>query len=120
MTTNNLNLKSELIDDVAVITVEADHLDAGNVDLFRDEIMQYLHQRDKILLDISSLDFIDSSGLGTILFCQRDIVSNNGALKICGVNQSVRLFFELVRMHKVVDIEPTREQALEHFKLREE
>ena len=110
-----LDLTIEKFDNITVVTLVADHLDAGNVDLFRDQIDPLLSDFDRVVFDFSQLNFIDSSGLGAILFCQRDIISNNGVLKICGVSKSIRLFFELVRMHKVVDIEKTREEAILHF-----
>ena len=110
-----LDLKIEKFDNISVITIIADHLDAGNVDDFHSKIDPILADFDRVVFDFSNLSFIDSSGLGAILFCQRDIISNNGILKICGVSKSIKLFFELVRMHKVVDIEKTRDEAVLHF-----
>jgi anti-sigma B factor antagonist len=58
---------------------------------------------------------VDSSALGAILTCLRRLKEAGGDLKICGLSKSVRIIFELVRFHKIMDIYGTQEEAVNAF-----
>ena len=64
---------------------------------------------------LSHLRFVDSSGLGAMLSCLRQLNATGGDLKLCGMSKAVRSVFELVRMHRIFDIYDTREQAVSAF-----
>ncbi|MBI3736649.1 STAS domain-containing protein, partial [Candidatus Sumerlaeota bacterium] len=58
---------------------------------------------------------LDSSGLGAILSCLRKLNSVGGDLKLCAMSKPVHTLFELVRMHKIFEIFPTRDEAVRSF-----
>jgi anti-sigma B factor antagonist len=66
-------------------------------------------------VDLSHLRFVDSSGLGAMLSCLRQLNATGGDLKLCGMSKAVRAVFELVRMHRIFDIYDTRELAVSAF-----
>lgn len=100
------------IDDVAVALAPVDELDAGNVAEFKRAMAPVLEAHAELVLDLSRVRFIDSSGLGAILSCLRQLGGKGGELKLCGMTPQVRAVFELVRMHRIFDIYPTLEEAL--------
>jgi anti-sigma B factor antagonist len=71
----------------------------------------------KLLFDLEKLKFVDSSGLGALLSCLRQVTAVKGELKLCGMAKPVHALFELVRMHRVFDILITRDEALRSFEL---
>ena len=66
----------------------------------------------KLIFDLSSLKFVDSSGLGALLSCLRQLNSSGGVLKLYAMVKPVRALFELVRMHRVFEIFNTQEEAI--------
>ncbi|HUA85707.1 MAG TPA: STAS domain-containing protein [Bryobacteraceae bacterium] len=50
-----------------------------------------------------------------MLSCLRQLSAKNGDLKLFGMSKQVRGLFELVRMHRIFDIYPTREEAIRAF-----
>ncbi|HET6427680.1 MAG TPA: STAS domain-containing protein [Phycisphaerae bacterium] len=111
-----MEIRSERVGDIAVVAVLCKTLDAGNHDRFKSALMPIVAQTPGVVLDVSQLDFVDSSGLGAILTCLRKARSGGGNLKLlCGSSRPVRMFFELVRIHGVIDVYETREEALESF-----
>jgi anti-sigma B factor antagonist len=90
-------------------------LDAGNEKRFKKEVVSQLEPSSKVILDLSEVNFIDSSGLGVILSCYRHLHAGNGDLKLCCLNEQVHTLFELVRMHRIFDIHKTVEEALASF-----
>ena len=110
-----MQLTIEKYGDVAVTTVPVEELDAGNVEEFKRDIAPLLEAHANLVLDLSRLRFVDSSGLGAFISCLRKVNASGGDLKLCGMSKKVRAVFELVRMHRVFDIQPTREDAVRAF-----
>ena len=104
-----------LIGDVAVVAVPVEELDAGNAAEFKREIAPLLEAQAKVVLDLSGMRFVDSSGLGAFISCLRRLNAHGGDLKLASMSKPVRAVFELVRMHRVFDIFPTKEDAVRAF-----
>jgi anti-sigma B factor antagonist len=100
---------------VAVAAIPVDELDAGNAPEFKRDIAPVLQANTRLVLDLSRLRFVDSSGLGAILSCLRQLTAKNGDLKLCGMSKQVRAAFELVRMNRIFDIVGTKEEAVHAF-----
>jgi anti-sigma B factor antagonist len=101
--------------DVAIATVPVDELDASNAGDFKRDMAPILDAHAKLVLDLSRVRFVDSSGLGAFISCLRRLNAKSGDLKLCGMSKAVRAVFELVRMHRVFDILPTKEDAVRTF-----
>jgi anti-sigma B factor antagonist len=110
-----MEITVDTIDNIAVATVPVDELDAGNAGEFKRDIAPVLQANIKLVLDLSRLRFVDSSGLGAMLSCLRQLTAKSGDLKLCGMSKQVQGLFELVRMHRIFDIFGTREEAVRAF-----
>ncbi len=102
-------------DGVAVATMPVEELDASNTGEFKRDIAPILQAHPRLVLDLAKVRFVDSSGLGAMLSCLRQLSARNGDLKLCGMSKQVRALFELVRMHRIFDIYGTREEAVRAF-----
>jgi len=107
----------KLVKDVAVATILVEDLDASNVGDFRRDIAPVLEAHPRLVLDLSRLRFVDSSGLGAFISCLRKLNAAGGDLKLCCMSKPVRGVFELVRMHRVFDILDTSEDAVRAFEM---
>ena len=110
-----MEFQVERILDVAVVSLPMEELDASNAADFKRDIAPLLEANTRTVLDLSRLRFLDSSGLGAFLSCLRRVNAKGGDLKLCGMSKQVRAVFELVRMHKVFAIFPTKEEAARAF-----
>lgn len=98
-----------------VIVLNEDNLDASNVREFKDAIQTMMHERTKVVLDLSAVKFVDSSGLGALISCMRQLNARCGDFKLCSMSKPVRALFELMRMHRVFNIYETPEEAVRSF-----
>jgi len=98
-----------------VIELLIKSLDARTNKDFRWEIEKKLESQRQVVFDLTSLTFIDSSGLGTLLSCLRQVTASGGDLKLCALTPQVRAVFQLVRMHRLFDIYNTRDEAVQAF-----
>jgi anti-sigma B factor antagonist len=110
-----MQIPVEMLGDVAVATITVDELDAGNAAELKRDIAPILDASTKMVVDLGRLRFIDSSGMGAMLSCLRQLSSKGGDLKLCGMSKQVRAAFELVRMHRIFDIFGTRDEAVQAF-----
>jgi anti-sigma B factor antagonist len=101
--------------DVLVIQMQEDNLDASNVRAFRESMQALIKDKTKVVLDMSNLKFVDSSGLGALISCLRDTNSRKGDFRLSNMSRSVLALFELMRMHRVFGIHETAEGAVASF-----
>lgn len=98
--------------DAAVVVIPGKELDASNATGLKEELTPVFEQYTCVILDLSELTFVDSSGLGAILSFTRRLALKQGELKLCSLQKPVRALVELVRLHRVLDIFNTREEAV--------
>ncbi len=110
-----MEMSIEKIGDVTVVVLPGERLDASDAKEFKRDIAPVLEANSKVVFDMSQLRFVDSSGLGAILSCLRQLNAAGGDLKLCGLSKPIRALFELVRMHRVFNIFNTKEEAVGAF-----
>lgn len=81
-----------------------DSLETENVAAFRAAIAPVLDRSADITLDLSQVAFMDSTGLGAMLSCLRNVKSKGGRLKLSHLTPEVRQLFEMVLMDRVFEI----------------
>lgn len=66
-----------------------------------------------ILLNLTELDFMDSSGLGALLNADRTTKENSGFLVIYGLNENNNNLIRIAKLDKVLLIAPTQKEAID-------
>jgi anti-sigma B factor antagonist len=102
-------------DDIVVIEIQEDNLDASNVREFREEMQKLIKDKNRVVLDMSALKFVDSSGLGALISCLRDTNSRKGDFRLSSLSRSVLALFELMRMHRVFSIHDNADSAVSSY-----
>jgi anti-sigma B factor antagonist len=98
-----------------VATVPGEDLDASNAADFKRAMAPLVDANTRLVIDLSALRFVDSSGLGAFISFLRRLNAKGGDLKLCGLSKPVRSAFELVRMHRVFEILATTDEAVRAF-----
>jgi serine/threonine-protein kinase RsbW len=68
-----------------------------------------------VLLDMSQVTFLSSSGLRALLLVRKELLAQNGELRLCALKPQVREVFTLTGFTQVFAIHSTREEALRAF-----
>ncbi|MCF8095637.1 MAG: STAS domain-containing protein [Desulfobacteraceae bacterium] len=110
-----MKFKTESIEDVLVIRLPADALDAANALEFKTDISALLETSKKVALDMNRVKFMDSSGVGAMLSCLRTLHTGNGELKLFNVKDQLVQLFKLVRLDRIIDIHESKKAALRAF-----
>jgi anti-sigma B factor antagonist len=67
----------------------------------------------KILVDLSQVTYIDSSGLATLVECFQNTRRYGGQLRLFGLNDNIKDVFSLARLDTIFDIRKSEEEALQ-------
>lgn len=111
-----MNLQTEIKNDIVIIYVNEERLDAHNSGELKIEVQKLFEQGKKnMLIDLKDVRFIDSSGLGALVSGFKNAISHQGNLKLSTLQSQVRSMFELTRLHRVFEIFPSTAEALENF-----
>jgi anti-sigma B factor antagonist len=111
-----MNLQTETRNDVVIIYVKEERLDAHNSGELKNEMQRIFEEGKKnLLIDLHDVRFIDSSGLGALVSGFKNAISHQGNLKLATLQTQVKSMFELTRLHRVFEIFPSTVEALENF-----
>jgi anti-sigma B factor antagonist len=106
-------LKTQTQQGVLVVQPSEKRLDASRAPRFKNEMTEFIAQGHRdIVIDFSSVDFVDSSGLGAIVSCLKQM-GPQGNLAISGAGGAVRRLFSLTRMDRVFSLHETVDQAVD-------
>lgn len=69
----------------------------------------------KLLVDLSSLDYISSAGLRVLLSTTKKLKPLKGEMRICGLNETVNEIFEISGFTMIFNVLKTAEEAMSGF-----
>ncbi|MDD3581540.1 MAG: STAS domain-containing protein [Desulfobacca sp.] len=108
-----MQIEDKKIGDLLVVTPLEKRLDASSSADFKGKIVDWINAGyHRIILDLSKVDFVDSSGLGAIVSCLKTL-GGSGDLMICSVKETVMSLFQLTRMNRVFQIFPSQAEAIQ-------
>ena len=70
----------------------------------------------KILLNLSDVDYIDSSGIGEMVSAYTTVRNNEGELKLVHLTKRVHDIIQITRLFTVFDVHPDEASALRSFR----
>lgn len=89
-------------------------LDAFSEPAFRKQIGKFIDEGPtNIILDLSNIDFVDSSGLGALVQLAKKAQNSEGTLQIVS-NARVTQTVKLVRLEKFLSLRNSIDEAVEH------
>ncbi len=107
-----MKLKTEIVEGILIVTCDGPRLDASFAKSFF-TAMQGLIKKGHldIVLDLTTVEFVDSTGLGAIVRCLKEI-DNRGQLILCGINKTLFNLLKMTRLHDVFSLATDRNEAL--------
>ncbi len=106
-----LMFANEILDTAAVMRMTG-RLDASEADQLPGAFQKVFEERKCVVFDLSELEFLDSTGLGMMIFCLRYAQEREGKIVLQVVPGRVATVLEITRVQRIFDIHPCREEAL--------
>ncbi|KIN63147.1 Stage II sporulation protein [Sulfitobacter noctilucicola] len=98
--------------DICIVTVQEPRIDAAVALAFKEGVRNVTQDAPaRVILDLTHVTFIDSSGLGAIVAAMKFLAPER-SLVLAGLTPAVDKVFRLTRMDSVFPIFMTMEEAL--------
>ncbi|NIZ61884.1 anti-sigma factor antagonist [Sedimentitalea sp. CY04] len=99
-----MSLTSTMTDSGQIVTVNVERIDAAMAIQFKEDMRSETESgASRVILDLSEVKFIDSSGLGAIVAAMKQLGSSR-KLDLAGLSPMVDKVFRLTRMDTVFDL----------------
>lgn len=72
-------------------------------------------KKDKVVINLKNVNYVDSSGLATLVEILKNLRAYGGKLKLTNLSAKVRGLFEITKLDKLFDISAEEEDALGTF-----
>ncbi len=108
-----MKIKKSPKDNVMVLELSGKIMGGPDFDKFKGEITELIEGGYKnIILDMSGVPWINSTGLGILITGYHSIKAAEGTMKICNVKERVLSIFYISQLENIFDVYETREEAL--------
>ena len=100
---------------VSLIDVSG-RLTSFEIGALRDSVSRLLKEgRRDIVLNLSGLQYLDSSGIGELARIYVSVVKQSGQMKVIGLSSKVEEILKITQLYQVFPEFPSEEAALESF-----
>lgn len=97
----------------AVVLELGGEIDMKSFTKLKDKFKELYRDKPQVLVvNMTQVDFMDSSGLATLVGALKWCRQNGSELKLVGLNQHVRSVFEICRLESIFQIYNTEAEAL--------
>ncbi len=81
-------------------------IDAFTAPLLKERLASIQNLNDlQVELDLSEVEYIDSTGLGVFVGFFKKLKDNNGYMKITGASNRIKRLFEITGLDQIIDVE---------------
>ncbi|MFH0736039.1 MAG: STAS domain-containing protein [bacterium] len=114
---NNINFEMKRIKDITIFKLNERRFDSSIAGLVKGEFTIVLHTEEikKLIIDLSEIDYCDSSGLSAILLAFRILQSGEGKIRLAAPRKNVRSLIEISQLNRVLPMFDTVEEAMENL-----
>ncbi len=110
-----MEIRKDTVENATVLKLTG-RLDASSSKTVKETVKDLLETGVcNMVLDMEGIDFIDSTGLGSLVAALRSVTNKGGEIKIAGLRERVRVIFELTRLHRIFDIYDNGVEAAASF-----
>ena len=99
-------------DGVLTVSLEGE-LDLATADRVREPLERAVEAGTRrVVIDMLSCSFIDSTGLGVLLHCAKQLEEERGGMALVCTDDQIKRLLELTMIDRTIPVFDTREQAL--------
>ncbi len=108
-----MQLETREMDQVLIVDLKEPELNHVICNEFQRRIMSLVDNgMITLLLNLGSVQFLDSCGIGTLITIRNKLLKVKGAIARCNISERVQKVRDIAALHKVFDIYETEEDAL--------
>lgn len=112
----SINFEFNITDGIAIFKLNENRFDSSIAGLVKAEFTIILSEEvNKLVVDMSTVEYCDSSGLSALLLAFRILQTEEGKIKIAAPQKSVKTLIEISQLDKILPIYDSVEEAINNF-----
>ncbi len=109
----NINMTQK--EEIGIVKIDGNII-ASNANKFKESIQNCIVKSKFLVLDLSNVEFIDSTGLGAIISMLKYISDLNGKIVIANLQAKPRMLFKITHVESIIDVYGNIEKASQQLK----
>lgn len=109
-----MDITSEKVGQILKMSIKG-RLVVSSAEEFKNALSDAIEANQNIVLDLQEMSYIDSSGLGALVFAQQKLSDKGGELKLATLQAKPRIVFDITKVYRIFEIFDDVEAAIESF-----
>jgi len=112
-----MKLSSREMQDLVVLEPKGKIMGGPDASLLHDQLHEYIKQgKKKVIIDLSKVDWMNSTGLGILISALTTLKKNQGELKLANVTDKIQSLLTITKLVTVFETYDSVDQATGSFK----
>ena len=112
-----MKLSHREVNDVAILEPKGKIMGGPDATMLHDKLHDFIDQnKKKVIIDLSKVEWMNSTGLGILISGLTTMRNNGGELKLAGVTEKIESLLTITKLITVFENYDTVELAVESFK----
>lgn len=101
----NVSIQEKSDSDKVTTLVVQGEVDAFTAPQLREKLMPLCRENREVYLDLSKVEYMDSTGLGVLIGAYKSLRSHDGRLVLTGMNPRLSRLLRITGLSEIIDIE---------------
>jgi len=112
-----MKLSDRIQDEIVILEPKGKIMGGPDASLLHDKLHEYIEQnKTKVIVDLSKVDWMNSTGLGILISGLTTIRNNNGELKLANLTKKVQSLLTITKLVSVFEAYDSLDEAIDSFK----
>ncbi|OGC77690.1 MAG: anti-anti-sigma factor [candidate division Zixibacteria bacterium RBG_16_50_21] len=112
-----MKLSTREVQDLVVLEPKGKIMGGPDATLLHDQLHEYIKQgKKKVIIDLSKVDWMNSTGLGILISALTTLKNNQGELKLANVTDKIQSLLTITKLVTVFESYDSLDQAVASFK----
>lgn len=112
-----MQIKQEIRENIALLYLKGNLMGGSDSIELHEKVKSFIADKvEKVIIDLSKVKWMNSSGLGALMACMTSLKNAGGELKISGATEKIKNLFMITKLITIFDTYDNAERAVESFK----
>ena len=112
-----MKLSDRIQDEIVILEPKGKIMGGPDASLLHDKLHEYIEQnKTRVIVDLSKVDWMNSTGLGILISGLTTVRNNNGELKLANLTKKVQSLLVITKLASVFEAYDTLDEAIDSFK----
>ena len=112
-----MKMTDRVVEDIAILEPKGKIMGGPDATMLHDKLHDYIDQNmKKVVIDLSKVEWMNSTGLGILISGLTTMRNNGGELKLAGLTEKIESLLTITKLITVFDHYDSVEKAIYSFK----